>query len=316
MGNAGGLTPIGGGLTPLGPASGLTPLGADPFGGMPSAGGDLLAGLTPANVSGHTLGPSSAIPNPYGPAPAGFGGGAPNPYASPAGAAYGSGPSYAGGISDAGRKGLPWERSADMDSFQDTAMQILGEPQSAFMQMRRSGGIMNAMAFWVIAAIIGQIVNTVYGTILAAILLAVGNAKGEAYLGLLMFTAIRLVGDVIGVLILAPIGAFIGAGLWHVVLLVFGCARGGFEATFRAQCFVGGAVAMLNIIPFLGPLIGLFYAIALFIQAFTHAHDAPGGRVTAAVLSVYGLLCCCLAPLVGLAAMSVLSQMGMGRPPF
>ena len=274
-------------------------------------GSDPLAGLPPAQMSGHTLGPA-AMPSPLGSAPAGFGSPAVNPYASPAGGGA-HGYSY-GGVSDAGRKGLPWERSADMDSFQDTAMLILGEPQNAFMQMRRTGGIMNSMAFWVIAAIIGNLVNTVYGTILAAIILAVGNAKGEAYVGLLVFAGVRLVGDLIGTVILAPVGAFIGAGIWHVVLLVFGCARGGFEATFRAQCFVGGAVILLNIIPIVGPLIGLFYAIALFIHAFTHAHEVSGGRVTAAVLTLYGLLCCCLAPLVGMAAMSALSGLGRGGP--
>jgi hypothetical protein len=194
-------------------------------------------------------------------------------------------------------------------------MLILGEPTNAFMQMRRSGGLMNSMAFWVVAAIIGQIVNTVYGTILGGILLAVGNAPGEAYAGLAIYGAMQLVGNVIGSLIFAPIGAFVGAAMWHVVLLVFGCARGGFEATFRAQCFVGGAVVQLNIIPIIGPLIGLFYAIALFIHAFTHAHEVSGGRVTAAVLTLYGLLCCCVSPLIFMAAMSLLSQVGRG-PPF
>ena len=173
---------------------------------------------------------------------------------------------------------------------------------------------MNSMAFWVIAAIIGQVINTVYGTILLAIGLAVRGAPGEAYAGLAIYAGIQLVSNVFGSLIFAPIGAFIGAAIWHVVLLVFGCARGGFEATFRAQCFVGGSVILLNIIPIVGPIIGIFYAIALFIHAFTHAHEVSGGRVTAAVLSFYGLLCCCLAPLVGLAVMSVLSQLGRGGP--
>jgi len=308
-----GLTPIGsapaaGGLTPFptAPAGGLSPLGADPFGAT-----DPLTGLPAANFSGRTLGPAS-VPNPFGPSPVGFGAAVPNPYASPAGGGYAAG-GY-GGVSDAGRKGLPWERSADMESFQDTAMLILGEPASAFMQMRRSGGIMNSLAFWIVAAIIGQLANVVYGAILSAILLAIGNAPGEAYAGLAIYAGIQLVGGMFGALIGGPIVAFVLAGIWHVVLLIFGCARGGFEATFRAACFVYGAVILLNIIPIVGPIVGLFYAIALFIHAFTHAHEVSGGRVTAAVLTVYGLLCCCLAPLVGLAAMSLLSQLGRGGP--
>ena len=295
------------GLTPLGGGGGLAPLGADPFGGM--GGGAPLAGLSPMNTSGPAFGPA-AVPNPYGPSPASFSSPAPNPYASTAGG-YSSG--YAG-VSDAGRKGLPWERSADMESFQDTAMLILGEPANAFMQMRRSGGIMNSMAFWIIAAIISQVASIVYLTILGAIGMAISNAPGEAYAALAIYAAMQLVGGIILWLIVGPIAAFVGAGLWHVVLLIFGCARGGFEATFRALCFVGGAVILLNIIPIVGPLIGMFYGIALMIQAFTHAHEVSGGRVTAAVLTVYGLLCCCASPLIVLSLMSFLAQLGAGRP--
>jgi hypothetical protein len=288
----------------------MMPMGAGPYGLTPIA-SDPLAGLPAAPMSSRTLGPA-AIPNPLGAMPAGFGSPATNPYASAAGSgAYA--PSY-GGVSDAGRKGLPWERRADMDNFQDTAMLILGEPQNAFMLMRRSGGIMNSMAFWIIAAIIGQLANVVYGTITSAIILAIGNAPGEAYAGLAIYACFQLVGGLFGVLIMGPVVAFVFGGIWHVVLLVFGCARGGFEATFRAVCFVYGSATLLYIIPIIGPLIAFFYAIALFIHAFTHAHEVSGGRVTAAVLTLYGLLCCCLAPLVGMAAMSVLSELGRGGP--
>jgi phage FluMu protein Com len=305
----GGRAPFGaapaGGLTPLGPTGGSSPFGADPFGGM--GGGDPLAGLSPMNMSGQTLGPV-AVPNPLGASP-GFGS-APNPYAS-AGGGYSSGYS---GVSDAGRKGLPWERSADSESFQDTAMLILGEPANAFMQMRRSGGIMNSLAFWIIAALIGQVATVVYGAILGAILLAVANAPGEAYAGLAIQVGIQLVGMTFGALIMGPIVAFVFAAIWHVGLLVCGCARGGFEATFRVVCFVYGAAILLNIIPIVGPLVGFFYAIALFIQGFTHAHEVSGGRVTAVVLTFYALLCCCVAPLIVLPLMSAIAQLGAGRP--
>jgi hypothetical protein len=313
---AGVLLPLGGtgGLTPLGPApgggfgafpsvpsGGLTPLGADPFGGMPSMGSDPLAGMPAANMSGHALGPSAAV----------FASAAANPYSSPVGGGYSS--AFAG-VSDAGRKGLPWERSADMESLQDTAMLILGEPQNAFMQMRRSGGIMNSMAFWIVSLIIGNTVSVVYLTILGAIGLAINGAPAESYGGLAVMAVIYVVAGVLQAVILGPVGAFIGAAFWHVVLLVFGCARGGFEATFRAQCFVIGAVALLNIIPIVGWLVGIFYQIALLIHAFTHAHEVSGGRVTAAVLTVYGLLCCCFAPLFAVPLLQFISRLAAGGP--
>lgn len=315
------LTPIDSvpGLVPLTPTGGLTPLAPNPFGGPAPLGDDLLAGLPPVNTSGRTLGPTNIVPSPYGGSP-GFGplGGAAagftppgmNPYASPA-AAYGPVPGYGSGeISDAGRKGLPWEREASGDSFQDTAMMVLGEPTRAFRQMRRSGGLINPMIFFVMALLIGQLAYVIYLTIISAIIVMAGNPNENALAGLAIGAGIQLVATLISVLIFGPIVTFIAAGFWHVILLVTGCGRGGFEGTYRAFCFSAGSTALLNIIPIVGPLIGLFYGIALLIHGFAGAHEVSGGRMAAVVLSIYALLCCCAIP--GVATLMGAAMQGGG----
>lgn len=90
--------------------------------------------------------------------------------------------------------------------------------------------------------------------------------------------------------------SFVAAGFWHLMLLIFGSTRGGFEGTYRAVCFTAGSIALLNVLPIVGPLIGIVMGIVVLIHAFIHAHEASAGRVVAAVLIPYALTCCCALP--------------------
>lgn len=281
-----GLAPLGAvpGLTPLGGAPSYSPLGPPPD---PLA-GDVLAGLPAAQVSGRTLAPTHIIPAPS------YGAAAPNPLGTPVGYAGGYGDYH--DISDAGRKGLPWQREATFDNFQDTVAMVLGEPQVAFPQMRRRGGLMNSLAYAIIGLLIGQLATTVYVLVLNLIVLMSAGAPAEGFAALGIAAAFMLLGNLIGALIGAIIGSFLAAGVWHVILMMFGCTRGGFEGTYRAVCFTAGSIALLNVVPIVGPLIGLIMGIVVLIHAFIHTHEAPSGRVVTAVLIPYALLCCCMVP--------------------
>jgi hypothetical protein len=278
------------GLVPLGPAplapqpaaaqplaSAYSPLGAAPA----PLDGNLLAGLPPAQFSGQTLPPAQLAPAP-----------------SFAGAAYSAplGGGYSDTLSDAGRKGLPWEREANFDNFQDTAMVILSEPHVTFRQMRRHGGLLNPLAFLMIGLLVGSIATSVYYLVFMLIVIMSTAPQAEAFAGLGIAAAAMLFGNLIGAIIASVVGSFVAAGFWHVVLLVFGAARGGFEGTYRAVCFTAGSIALLNVLPIVGPLVGIVLGIVVMIHAFIHTHEAPSGRVVAAVLIPYALACCCALP--------------------
>jgi hypothetical protein len=86
---------------------------------------------------------------------------------------------------------------------------------------------------------------------------------------------------------------FLGAGINHLFLMLFGGARKGFEATFRVVCFCQAAT-LLGIIPVCGMLAGL-YAIVLNIIGLSEAHGISRGKAALVVLLPILLVCCCCA---------------------
>ena len=295
-----GLTPLGGGLTPLpGPTAnpyggGLTPLGLTPLGPAPAgpAAPDPFAGLTPLS-SYPAVAPPAGV-NPLG-LPASSLGRSPNPYDSPSpfGAGYGQPAYQPRTINDSHRRGLAWERDPSMDSFGETMNLVLGSPQEAFSNMRRTGGLGNPIGFLIIGTVIGQIANAIYGIILSFIqaVAAGGNFPIE---GLIIGGALQLVGGVIGAVVLVPIFTLIIAGIYHLLLLMVGGANAGYEATFRSVCFVSGSTAVLLAIPCVGGLIAFFYGIIVLIHAFANAHETSGGKAAFSVLgTMVGLVICC-----------------------
>lgn len=287
-----GLTPLGGGLTPLGPApapSGLTPLGPAPTG---PASTDPFAGLTPLSSYPAVTPPAA---NPLG-LPASALAASANPYASPAMAsAYGQPAYQPRTVSDSHRRGLPWERDPSMDAFTETMSLVLGSPQEAFSNMRRTGGLGNPIGFLIIGTVIGQIANTIYYGIIGGFIRAAASEAPLQVEALILAGAIQLVGGVVMALIFAPIGTLIGAGIHHLLLMMVGGANAGYEATFRCLCFVSGSSSILFAIPCVGPLLYPFFVIIIMIHAFANAHETSGGKAAFSVLGVLfaGVVCGC-----------------------
>ena len=269
-------------LPTLTPLPGLVPIPSDTIPTLAPLPADPLAGLAPASPLGiPTLKPSSAF----------------NPYASPAATSY-SQPAYQPRrYHDGNRPGLPWENEASMDTFGDTMSEVLGSPGEAFQRMRRGGGIANPMGYFIVGGVIGQIATAIYSTIIRAIVFATMGEGPFPFEGLLILGAMELIGGIFGVILGGVIGMFITAAIWHVCLLMVGGGHAGYEATYRALCFGLGSTAVLNAIPIVGPLIGIFYIFVVLIHAFTHTHEMGGGQAALAVFLPLLLFCClCLAP--------------------
>ena len=109
------------------------------------------------------------------------------------------------------------------------------------------------------------------------------------------------------------ISAFLGAGIVHLMLLLLGGARRGFEATFRVVCF-SQATALLFVIPiFLVPFCGMavvVWALVLYVIGLAQAHQIGHGQALAAVLLPVVALCCCCAGLVATFAGAIASLAG------
>jgi hypothetical protein len=70
----------------------------------------------------------------------------------------------------------------------------------------------------------------------------------------------------------------------HVLLLACRGANARLEATFRATAYVGGACAILSLIPFLGGLIWFICWTVVYIVALAQVHRTQAWRATVAVV--------------------------------
>jgi len=92
----------------------------------------------------------------------------------------------------------------------------------------------------------------------------------------------------------ATTGGIIAAAFFHVLLMIFGAANAGFEATYRVMAFGTGSVYMLLAIPLVGPLFAIVMQPIVLIYGLMYAHETSGGKALAAVLLPMLLALCCL----------------------
>ncbi len=108
--------------------------------------------------------------------------------------------------------------------------------------------------------------------------------------------------DFIWTLIFAPLGIMLGiffmAGIYHLFLLIVKGANRRFETTFNVVAY--GAVSHLaNIVPFVGDIISIIYAMVLGIIGLSGGHNTERWKATTAVFGPYVLcLVCCTLPVL------------------
>lgn len=223
-----------------------------------------------------------AVPNPLGSATLP----SKNPYSSPLSS------SYSPQIDDPRRRrGLPWQREQDFESFSATVKEVLFSFPSAFQTMRVSGGVGSALGFVVganvAAFLIAMLLQFMLNLVLGAFVALAGDGGAEAFGALLIGGLIGLVfGMLVGsilVAVIALVQSFVYSGVVHLCLLIAGGANRGFETTYQVVAYSSGSIAMLAAIPFVG-LIGIILYPVILIFGLMHSHATSGLRATVAVL--------------------------------
>jgi len=252
----------------------------------PGAFPPLPSGLPDNPFQSQPTGPDASDPFGAVPFPSGFD---PNPYASPSGGAASfeiRGPSGP-------RSGPPWERDRpSASSFFATVKEFFGSGSLFYDNMRREGGLGAPIGYGVTGGMIGGMFALVIQTILQ---MALGAGMGNP-LGAQM-AAGPLVGLACGAVILPValiIGMFLGAGLYHLMLMMLGGARFPFETTFRVVAYCQGTTGLLSIIPICGGLINVIASIVYTIIGLSRAHEISGGKAALAVL-IPMFVCCGIA---------------------
>lgn len=176
-----------------------------------------------------------------------------------------------------------------VNSFIGTARNLVLNPVGFFRSIPRRGNFVSPLVFAIVCAIVNGILGGILGFLVS--LIFAGDPDfgiGAAFVG--------LIGSIIFIPIVTVVTLFIGAGIFHLLVLLFvRPANAGFEATFRVVSYasVTQLVSWLAAIPLLGILIALIaavYATYLNVVGIREAHNTTTGNALLVVLIPVGLL--------------------------
>jgi hypothetical protein len=193
---------------------------------------------------------------------------------------------------------IPWERpGAGLGDLWPTLTLLLGRPGEAFSRLVPTAGVGRALVFglivYVISNAVAQLWSLALSNALQGLLDQFGGGAFQEFQQFQLSPGLQYLLNVFLSPFLFLVGTLIGAGVVHLLLLLFGGAPGGFETTLRVNAY-GAAPSIVMVIPFLGGLIALVWWLVLVIVGLSAAHRIPMGRAVAAVLIPVALCCACL----------------------
>ena len=197
--------------------------------------------------------------------------------------------------------GIPWEDESLglFERFWKTSAAIFIDPWKTFAQMPTTGGYGKPLLYATIAAGLPYVV--LYG-LLFFVFLIIGLVKGAPEV-LLVSIAVPLCFIPLAIAV-EVLFFFIGSGVMHLMLMLFGAPRRDFEVTFRTFAYSHGLFAFLyNIVPCLSTIVAMTWGMAIQVIALKETYRTDYWRVICAFLLPI-LLCCFLyGGLVGLGAL-------------
>ncbi|HOX25115.1 MAG TPA: YIP1 family protein [Candidatus Krumholzibacteria bacterium] len=175
----------------------------------------------------------------------------------------------------------PWERRREygtLNALVVTIRLVLFSPDRLFSRMPVGLGLLQPLLFAVVVALVGALFDWMWA-------LATGNLPSVLAPGLARairgpyFTAAHfLLSPAVAVVVV-----FVRAAVFHGVLVVLGCNRLGFEATFRVVAYCR-ATRLLSILPFCGGIAGLVWELVATVIGLARIHDCATGKAVLAVV--------------------------------
>ncbi len=210
-------------------------------------------------------------------------------------------------------EGTPWDERARIGilaALVETTRQVLTGPTAFFRAMPVGSGLGSPLLYGAILGWLGAAASGFYQALFQSI---VGTSLAEALLRFASPAAVPYDSALSGVLegwggfvaqlvfggVIAAIGVLLTAGVLHLVLLLLGGARRGFEATVRVVSY-SQAVGILFLLPFCGQLAGSLWALVLYVIGIAETHRSGYGKALGAVLLPLVVLCCCCGVVLGL----------------
>jgi hypothetical protein len=129
--------------------------------------------------------------------------------------------------------------------------------------------------------------------------------------GMFLQITLGLIQLVIGSILVVGL-TFLKAGLIHVVLMMTGATRYGYETTYRICAYAWGATQVVYLVPCFGGLLAMIWSIVVATIGIDRGQDVGTGRALGAVLVPY-LLCCGAIILVAVGIVAAIGALGEGQ---
>jgi hypothetical protein len=182
-----------------------------------------------------------------------------------------------------GSSGGEFNLQDPINSFISTVRAVVLNPVGFFRGIARQGDFVNPLVFALICALISGVLG---GIINFLISLAFGGGDPDFGVG---GALAGLIANIILTPIFTAIGLFIGAGIYHLfVLLLVRPANAGFEATFRVVSYAS-VVLLVSWIPIVN-FVAAVYGVVLHILGIREVHSTSTGRAVGVVLIPVGVL--------------------------
>ena len=154
---------------------------------------------------------------------------------------------------------------------------VIKDPAAFYREMPRSGGIVEPLIFLVVMGVLAGLVRAVLGVV------------GIGMVGsFLLATA-----SIVMVPIFAAVFGFIGAGILFIIWKMMGSEEP-YETAFRCLAYAAAIVpinAVLNVVPYIGPIVGLLWMTYLLVNASTEVYRVQPKLAWI----VFGAICAILA---------------------
>jgi hypothetical protein len=192
-----------------------------------------------------------------------------------------SGPAETGDRTKRDRILSPWERRSDIGLWggvSQTFKAVLFSPTDFFKHTGVEGGVKEPLAFGLLTGSLGMMFEIFWQFLFMGESLTV--------FGDTLFGPYAMIGVFLGAMAFCPVFTFfailITTLIVHVLLILVGGGRNGFEGTFRVTSFCQ-ATQVWGVIPIIGGLIGAFWFFVAQLIGLKEIHETSYLRVAMAL---------------------------------
>jgi hypothetical protein len=195
------------------------------------------------------------------------------------------------GFGTSGTEGLllpPWERRERygfLNGLYLTVKDVLLTPGTFFQRMPTQVGLAQPLYFALVLGVVAAFFGWMWSLAGSSLQMFVADDLEEIVKGPL-YTFLAFLFSPVTVAVLV----FLKAGLIHLMLMLVGGNKLGFEATFRVSAY-GEAASILALLPFCGGVLGVLWGLFITIVGLYSIHETDPWR---AVLAVVAPMVLCL----------------------